>query len=362
MDLKKKGFQLPENVYFDSESLTNTYGKLYAEAFERGYGTTIGNALRRVLLSSIEGAAVTAIRVPGVLHEFTTIKGVKEDVVDVVLNVKQLRFRLHSDEPVVAEINVKGPAEVTGKDIAGDKIEVLTPDQHIATVGKGVDFKMELTIARGKGYVPAEENKDEDQPVDTIAVDSIFTPIKKVNFWVEGARVGRSTDYDKLVMEIWTDGSITPQEAVEQAAGILTEHLNIFSFNGGSVTVDEGEPVAVSDEGEEEGDEAGDNPGVLTDDILSDEPAEINEHLLKTVDELELSVRAYNCLKNANIRTLADLVQKTEQEMLRTKNFGRKSLNEIKEIIHSMGLRFNMRVDPEELQKLAATKRVNNAT
>jgi DNA-directed RNA polymerase subunit alpha len=362
MDLKKKGFQLPENVYFDSESLTDTYGKLYAEAFERGYGTTIGNALRRVLLSSIEGAAVTSIRVPGVLHEFTTIKGVKDDVVDVVLNVKQLRFRLHSDEPKVATISVKGPADVTGKDISGDGIEVLTPDQHIATVGKGMDFNMELTVAKGKGYVPAEENKSEDQPIDTISIDAIFTPIKKVNFWVEGARVGRSTNYDKLVMEICADGSVTPREAVEQAAGILTEHLNIFSFNGASVSEDEAEPAGAAEADDDEGDEGSENPGMMTDDIFSGEPAEVNEYLLKTVDELELSVRAYNCLKNANIRTLADLVQKTEQEMLRTKNFGRKSLNEIKEIIHSMGLRFNMRVDTDELQKLAAAKRMNNAT
>ncbi|MBI5663770.1 MAG: DNA-directed RNA polymerase subunit alpha [Nitrospirae bacterium] len=351
MDLRKKGFQLPENISFDSESLTNTYGKLYAEAYERGYGTTIGNALRRVLLSSIEGAAVTSIRVPGVLHEFSTVPGVKEDVVDIILNVKQLRFKLHSDEPKVVSINVKGPATVTGKDIIGDQVEVLTPDQHILTLGKDADFSMELNVAKGKGYLPADLNKMEDQTVDTIAIDAIFTPIRKVNFWVEGARVGRSTDYDKLILEISTDGSITPKEAVAQAANILKEHLSLFSLDGEPVK--EEAPVSVDKVEQTAG---------FSDDFYDDEPGAVNENLLKSVEELELSVRSYNCLKNANIRTLAELVQKTEQEMLRTKNFGRKSLNEIKELIISMGLHFNMRVDTEELEKLAASKRSQNAT
>lgn len=356
MDLKEKGFQLPENISFDSESLTKTYGKLYAEAFERGFGTTVGNALRRVLLSSIEGAAVTSMRVSGVLHEFSNLTGVKEDFVDVVLNVKQLCFKMHSDAPQVATINVKGPADVTGKDITGNQIEVLTPDQHILTLGKKADFSMEFTIEKGKGYVTADDNKNEELPIDTIAVDSIFTPIKKVNFWVEGARVGRSTDYDKLVMEIWTDGSITPQTALSQAAGILNEHLSLFSLNGEPVT--EEEPAAVDDVEKE----MPIRESVMSDDFYEEEPMEVNVSLLKNVEELELSVRSYNCLKNANIRTLADLVQKTEQEMLRTKNFGRKSLNEIKEIIQSMGLNFNMRVDVDDLQKLASAKRTENAT
>ncbi|HDH53650.1 MAG TPA: DNA-directed RNA polymerase subunit alpha [Nitrospirae bacterium] len=353
MDLRKKGFQLPENINFDSESHTNTYGKLYAEAFERGFGTTVGNALRRVLLSSIEGAAVTSIRIPGVLHEFSTLPGVKEDVVDMVLNIKQLGFKLYSDEEKVVSINIKGPAEVKGKDITGDRIEVLTPEQHIVTLEKDVNFTMELTVAKGKGYVPAEANKKEDQPIDTIAVDSIFTPVKKVNFWVEGARVGRSTDYDKLIMEIWTDGSIIPQKAITQAANIINEHLSLFSFEE-EEPVEEDMPAAPAAETET-------NPG-FSDDFFDDEPGEVNENLLKSVEELELSVRSYNCLKNANIRTLADLVQKTEQQMLRTKNFGRKSLNEIKEIILAMGLRFNMRVDTDGLEKLAAEKRLENAT
>jgi DNA-directed RNA polymerase subunit alpha len=352
MDLRKRGFQLPENISFDSESLTDTYGKLYVEALERGFGTTIGNALRRVLLSSIEGAAVTSIRIPGVLHEFSSLPGVKEDVVDIVLNIKQLRFKLFSDDPKVLSINVKGPVEVKGKDITGDQVEILTPDQHILTLEKDVDFTMEMTVAKGKGYVVADRNKKPDQPVDTIAVDSIFTPIKKVNFWVEGARVGRSTDYDKLIMEIWTDGSISPQSAVTQAANILREHLSLFSFDGEVEEKDASESETQRDERSSD----------VDNELFEEEPVELNENLLKSVDELELSVRSYNCLKNANIRTLADLVQKTEQEMLRTKNFGRKSLNEIKEIIESMGLHFNMRVEPEDLQRLAAMKKGENAT
>jgi DNA-directed RNA polymerase subunit alpha len=357
MDLKKKGFQLPDNITFEPESITNTYGKLYAEAFERGFGTTLGNALRRVLLSSIEGAAITAVRIPGVLHEFSTLNGVKEDIIDVLLNLKQLSVRLHSGDQKTVSVGIKGPAEITGKDIVGDQIEILSPDQHIMTVGKGVDITMELTIEKGKGYVTAEANKKEDQTVDTMAIDAIFTPIKKVNFWVESARVGQSTDYDKLVMEIWTDGSVTPQQAVTEASQILTEHLSIFTSNGaGEAAVEvEAAEVAVSASDEI-------SPREDVDFFMDDPAAELSEHLLKSVEELELSVRSYNCLKNANIRTLADLVQKTEQEMLRTKNFGRKSLNEIKELIVALGLHFNMRVDTDELQKLAASKRAENAT
>jgi DNA-directed RNA polymerase subunit alpha len=347
MNLRKKGFQLPEKIYFDSESLTDTYGKLYAEALERGFGTSIGNALRRVLLSSIEGAAVTSIKIPGVLHEFSTLPGVKEDVVDIVLNVKQLRFKLHTDTPKVVSINVTGPTKIKGKDIVTDsQVEVLTPEQHIATIEKNVNFTMEMTVKKGRGYVPAERNKESGQPVDVIAIDSIFSPIKKVNFWVEGARVGRATDYDKLIMEIWTDGSITPPQALTQAAEILKEHVSLFSI----------EKKTVEEEKEKKEEEKKDIVMVADENPDSD-PAVFNENLLKSVDELELSVRSYNCLKNANIRTIADLVQKTEQEMLRTKNFGRKSLNEIKEIISSMGLHFNMKIDEEALQKIAATRK-----
>ncbi|MEN8263838.1 MAG: DNA-directed RNA polymerase subunit alpha [Nitrospirota bacterium] len=355
MDLQTKGFQLPDNIVFESDSLTNTYGKFSAEAFERGFGATLGNALRRVMLSSIEGAAVTSIRIPGALHEFTTISGVKEDVVDILLNVKQLRFKSHSDDSQVITVEAKGPGEITGKNIEGSQIEILNPDQHIATLEKKVNVTLELTIAKGRGYVTAESNTDEDQPVDTITVDSIFTPIRKVNFWVEGARVGRSTDYDKLVMEIWTDGSITPQNALSEASNILKEHLGLFGVNGGDESAEEDTAVDTSDNTES-------STNSFLADFMDEEPVELNENLLKSVEELELSVRSYNCLKNANIRTLADLVQRTEQEMLRTKNFGRKSLNEIKEIIVAMGLHFNMRIEPEDLEKLAATKRPENAT
>ncbi|MEF9438265.1 MAG: DNA-directed RNA polymerase subunit alpha [Candidatus Mariimomonas ferrooxydans] len=275
---------------------------------------------------------------PGVLHEFSTIPKVKEDVVDIVLNVKQLRFKLHSDVPKVVLINVKGPGEVKGKDItAGAQVEVLTPEQHIATLEKDINFKMELSVAKGRGFIPAESNKTEDQAVDVIAVDSLFTPIKKFNFRIEGARVGHSTDYDRLIMEIWTDGSITPQQALTQATNVIRGHIHLFSFQEESV---------------------------MEEDIVETREEEsltgFNENLLRNVDELELSVRSYNCLKNANIRTIADLVQKTDQEMLRTKNFGRKSLNEIREVLRSMGLHFNMRIE-SDLHGEGSAKSEDNA-
>jgi len=353
MDLIKKGFQLPEKIYFDPESLTNTYGKLYAEAFERGFGTTIGNALRRVLLSSIEGAAVTSIRIPGVLHEFSTITGVKEDIVDIILNVKQLRFKLYTKEPKVVSINVKGPQTVKGKDIiTGAQVEVLTPELHIATIEKDTKFNMELTVQRGRGYISSDRNKSEDQPIDVIAIDSIFTPIKRVNFWIENARVGHSTDYDRLIMEIWTDGSISPKQAITQAANILQGYISLFSIE------EEEEPSEEPEKVEAEESEA-------TEEEEPETISALNENLFKNVDELELSVRAANCLKNANIRTIAELVQKTEQEMLRGKNFGRKSLDEIKEILGQMGLHLNMRIDPTLLQEAVSNKEVSevdNAT
>jgi DNA-directed RNA polymerase subunit alpha len=333
MDLNRKEFQLPENVTFDADTLTSTYGRLYAEPLERGFGTTIGNSLRRVLLSSISGAAVTSVKIDGVLHEYSTMSGVKEDVIDIVFNIKKLKFRLLSDVPRIFSINVKGPGDVKGKDIdTGAFGKVLNPGQHIATLDRKGTFKAELRVENGKGYVSVESGKNEEQSVDEIHLDSIFTPITKVNFWVEGARVGRSTDYDKLIMDIWTDGSISPPRALTQASEILRKHLSFFCLetdvdSDGSMDTDS--------------DQEGDNNKTV-----------YNKNLLKSVDELELSVRSYNCLKNANISTIADLVQKTEQEMLRTKNFGRKSLNEIKEIISAMGLHLNMRVDQEALQRL----------
>jgi DNA-directed RNA polymerase subunit alpha len=339
MDLRKRGFQLPEKIRFDEETLTDTYGKLTAEPLDRGFGTTIGNALRRVLLSSIEGASVTAVKIQGALHEFATIDGIKEDVIDIILNLKKLRFKLYTDGKKVATIKVKGPKVVTGSDIEGDaSFEVLNPAQIIATLERGALFEAEMHIKKGKGYVPSELNKEEELPVDVMAVDSVFSPVKKVNFTLEKARVGRATDYDKLVMEIWTDGSITPEKALSQAASIIIEHMELFLLEEER---ERGEVSSVSEGSEVQS--LGENPV-------------FNDNLLKSVDELELSVRANNCLKNASIKTIADLVQKTEHEMLKTKNFGRKSLNEIKEILYSMGLRLGMRVDMNALNREVALR------
>lgn len=334
MDLKKKGFQLPEKIRFEEETLTNTYGKLIAEPLERGFGTTIGNSLRRILLSSVEGAAVTAVRIKGALHEFSSIKNVKEDVVDIILNIKGLEFGLDGSGGKTATLKIGGPATVKGSDLELESgVRLLNPDRHIATLDKGADFELELFIDKGKGYVSSELNKDEEMAVDMIAVDSDFSPIKKVNYWVEKARVGRSTDYDRLILDITTNGSITPQAAVSHAASVLAEHLDFFIFER------ENEEYEMSDMVK-----------------VTSEDGAFNENLTRSVDELELSVRAHNCLKNAGIKSIADLVQKTEYDMLRTKNFGRKSLNEIKEILGQMGLGFGMRMDAEVLKKIRSSQ------
>jgi DNA-directed RNA polymerase subunit alpha len=325
MNLRKKGFQLPDKIRFDEETLSSTYGKLVAEPLERGFGTTIGNSLRRVLLSSLEGSAITAVKISGALHEFSTISGVKEDVINIILNLKQLRFKFHGEGGKVGTFNVKGPGTVTGADLQCDSsVEVLNPELVIATLDKGTTFSSEVYIRKGKGYVSSELNK-EDLPVDMIAVDAAFTPLRKVNFWVEKARVGRETDYDRLIMEIWTDGSVAPERAISQAASIIIEHMDLFIFE--------------EDEAEIAG--AEEASAVYSESSYSS----VNDNLFKNVDELELSVRSYNCLKNANIKTIAELVQKTEPEMLKTKNFGRKSLNEIKEILGRMGLHLGMKLD-----------------
>lgn len=320
MIIRTKDFQIPKKLESETETLMSTYGKFYAEPFERGYGTTIGNSLRRILLSSIAGAAVTSVKIEGVLHEFSTIPGVKEDVTDMVLNIKNLRFKLHTDRPKTVRLRKKGPGEAKAKDIIHDAdVEVLNPDLHIATLDKEANLDIEMVIRIGSGYMPAERNKEEGMPIGMIPVDSIFTPVKKVNFTVENARVGRITDYDKLIMEIWTDGGVKPEDALAYAAKILKDHLAIF------INFDETiEPVQ---------------------ELIEDKKTEFNKHLLRSVHELELSVRAANCLKNADIKTIGDLVQRTESEMLRTKNFGRKSLNEIKEILTEMGLSLGMKVD-----------------
>lgn len=335
MDLQKKGFQLPEKIQFDAETLTDSYGKLIAEPLERGFGTTIGNSLRRLLLSSIEGAAVTGVRIHGALHEFQTLKGVKEDVVDIVLNIKNLKFNIDGAGKKTALVKVKGPKEVRGADLQVDaSVKVLNPDQLIATLDKGAEFEAELYLDKGKGYVPAEMNKPSSRSVEVIAVDSDYSPVRKVNVTVENARVGRSTDYDRLILEIWTNGGVTPMWALSQAAEIMASHMQLFVFEH-----DE------DDEGIDEERRA----------VAAVAPV-YNDFLFKSVEELELSVRAHNCLKNANIDTIADLVQKTEYDMLRTKNFGRKSLNEIKEILTTMGLSFGMRLDPEVLKSMKGEK------
>jgi DNA-directed RNA polymerase subunit alpha len=316
-----KDFQIPMRVEVDKDAQSPTFGRFTTEAFERGFGTTIGNALRRILLSSLTGAAVTTVKIEGVVHEFSTISGVTEDVTAIILNIKSLRLALHTDKPKTIRLKKKGPGEAKGSDILHDSdVTILTPDLHIATLDKDATLDIEMTVKHGRGYVPAERNKEEGLPIGVIAIDSIFSPIRRVNFHVENARVGRMTDYDKLTMEIWTDGTISPRDALSTGAGILREHLDIF----------------INPEERIEGKtEAG----------YEESQREVNKHLSRSVNELELSVRAANCLKNANIKTIADLVQKSEGEMLRTKNFGKKSLNEIKEILSEMGLSLGTKIE-----------------
>jgi DNA-directed RNA polymerase subunit alpha len=317
---KFKGLQKPKRLECELETLTSTYGKFYAEPFERGFGLTIGNALRRILLSSIEGAAVTTVRIAGALHEFSTIPGVKDDVTDIILNIKGLRVKLHVDHPKTLYLKASSEGEVRASHINPDPdVEILNPDLYIAALDKDGKLEVEMEVRHGRGYVQAERNKKEGQPVDMIAVASIFSPIRKVNFLVEDTRVGQVTDYNKLILEVWTDGSVLPQDAVAYAAKILKDHLSIF----------------INFEEEPEGEGA----------AVDEEKERLLEHLNRSVDELELSVRSANCLKNSSIRYIYELVQKTEAEMLKTKNFGRKSLNEIKEILAGMGLALGMKLD-----------------
>jgi len=316
-----KGFQRPKRLEYERETLTDRFGRFYAQPFERGFGTTIGNAMRRVLLSSIEGAAVTAVKIEGVLHEFSPIQGVVEDATDIILNLKQVPLKLHTDQPKTLVVRVTKPGDVRARDIQVDAdVEILEPDAHIATVSEGGSLEMELRVRRGRGYVSADKNFDEDLGIGWIPIDSVHSPVKKVNYVVEAARIGQTTDYDKLTLEVWTNGAVTARDAVSLAAKLVRDHFTIF--------------VGI--------DEAGDQPFETAGEQLS---AGVNEHLDKSVEELELSVRSYNCLKNANIRTLRELVQKTEGDMLKTKNFGRKSLNEIKDILQTLGLSLGMRLD-----------------
>ncbi|HZL69507.1 MAG TPA: DNA-directed RNA polymerase subunit alpha [Candidatus Limnocylindrales bacterium] len=315
-----KGFQKPKRLATDTETLTDQYGHFWAQPFERGFGTTIGNALRRVLLSSIEGAAVTAVKIEGVLHEFQSIPGVVEDATDIILNMKQIPFRLNGDAAKAIYLRADQPGVVTSGMIEADAdVEVLDKDVYIATVSEGGKIDMEMRLKRGRGYVSADKNFDEDLGLGFIPIDSVHSPVRKCNYSVEAARLGQITDYDKLAIEIWTNGSVTPADSLGLAAKLLKDHMNIF----------------INFEEELEAQAAG----------LGDKPEIRNENLNRSVEELELSVRSYNCLKNANIQTIGELVQKSEAEMLKTKNFGRKSLNEIKEILASMGLGLGMKID-----------------
>ena len=312
----------PKRLEAEKETLTETYGKFNAEPLERGYGTTIGNSLRRILLSSLQGAAITAVKIDGVLHEFTTVPGVTEDVTELILNLKEVNLRLHGDGPKTVRISAKGKKEVKAGDIITDgTVEIMNPDHHIATLSKDAKLNMEMTVKWGKGYVTSERNRDDSLPVGAIPVDSIHSPIKKVNFLTSHARVGQITDYDKLTMEVWTNGGVTPTDAVSIAAKILKDQLSVF--------------IGFEEEDYEEVETPYDSGG---------EGVALGENLLKSVDDLELSVRAANCLKKANIKYIGELVQKTENEMLKTKNFGRKSLNEIKEVLTEMGLHLGIKV------------------
>ena len=311
----------PKRLEVEKETVTPTYGKFTAEPFERGFGITIGNSLRRILLSSLQGGAITSLKVDGVLHEFSTIPGTKEDITEIILNLKEVRLKLHTEGPKTIRVKAEGPTVLKAGDIlTGDAVEILNPDHYIATLSRDGKLSMEMVVKTGRGYVSAERNKEEGQPIGTIPMDAIFSPIKKVNYTVTNARVGQITDYDKLILEVWTDGSLTPEEAVAHAAKILKEQLSIF------ITFEEEEEEISYPEDEEE-------------------KEAFNENLLRSVDELELSVRSANCLKHANIKLIGDLVQKTEAEILATKNFGRKSLNEIKEILTEMGLSLGMKLD-----------------
>jgi len=327
-----EGLPKPKRLNVDFETLTTEYGKFWAEPFERGYGVTLGNSLRRVMLSSISGAAVTSVRIEGVLHEFSTIPDVVEDVTNIILNIKELLVKLHVDHPKSIYLDKKGAGDVTAADIQTDAdVEILNKDFHIATLDRNGHLKIDMIVKKGRGYQSAEKNYEEDQPIGVIPIDAVFSPIRKVNFKVEAARLGRETDYDKLILEVFTDGTITPDETVSYAAQILRNQFDLF-INFEDVQSEDEEKVDAEFE-------------------------EMYKNLTRSVEELELSVRSQNCLNRVNIRQISDLVQKTEAEMLRTRNFGRKSLNEIKDVLASMNLTFGMDVEqfgitPTEIEEI----------
>jgi DNA-directed RNA polymerase subunit alpha len=321
----------PRRLEVEEETLTGSYGRFSCEPLERGFGTTLGNALRRVLLSSLQGAAITTVRINGVLHEFSTIPGVMEDVSHIILNLKEVRLRLHAEGPKLIRVQKSGAGIVTAGDLmsADQTVEVMNPDHKLCTLGAEAEFELEATVDNGRGYALADKHNQEDMAIGTIPIDSIFSPIRRVNYLVTPARVGRETDFDKLNLEVWTDGAIDPADAVAYAAKIIKEQVGIF------INFEEAAEAPVP---------------------MSEEPEPLNANLFKSVDELELSVRSANCLQNANIRFIGELVQRTEAEMLKTKNFGRKSLNEIKETLASMELSLGMTIENlpqrKDLEKL----------
>lgn len=315
-----KDFQRPQRVEVDRDSLTDTYGKFSAQPFERGFGTTVGNALRRCLLSSIEGAAITAVHIEGVLHEFSSISGVVEDVSDIILNLKQIPIRLHGDEAKIITIDAEGPQVVKAGDFAADpQVEIADPECPIATLNDEGKLKLEAQVRNGRGYVSADKNFEETMGIGWVPIDAVHSPVRKVNYMVESARVGRSTDYERLVLEVWTNGTVTPDDSISLASMLLKDHLTIF------INLEESMQAEPVPEGARE---------------LSG----LDALLAKEIDELDLSVRSANCLKNANIHTLRDLVRRTEKDMLETKNFGRKSLEELQELLGKLGLSFGMDV------------------
>jgi DNA-directed RNA polymerase subunit alpha len=320
-----KGFQRPKRLEVEQASLTANFGRFHAQPFERGFGTTIGNALRRILLSSIEGAAITAVRIDGVLHEFSSVPGVVEDTTDIILNLKQIPFRIHSEHAETLTLSAEGPGTMKSGDIqVGANVEILDPDITVATLSEEGKISMELRVKRGRGYVTTERNFDDDLGIGYIPLDSVHSPVRKVNYTVEDARLGQMTDYDKLILEVWTNGAVAPQDAVAMAAKLLKDHMAIF------INFEEGPEEDL--------------------DFPTTEDERLLDQLSRSVDELELSVRSYYCLKNADIKTIGDLVTRSEAEMLKTKNFGRKSLNEIKDILAEMGLALGMSVDPKKLK------------
>lgn len=314
---------MPERLQSESDTLTERYGKFSAQPFERGFGTTIGNSLRRALLSSIEGAAITAVKIEGVEHEFASIAGVLEDATDIILNLKQVPLKLHGNNTKTLTIQKDAPGEVTSADIQADgDVEILDDSVYIAKISEGGSLNIEMRLKRGRGYVPAERNADEDLSIGYIPIDSVHTPVKKVNYNVEAARLGQNTEFDKLTIEVWTDGSVRADDAIGLAAKLIKDHMTIFiNF-------------------EEEADD-------FTYDDMARPPLPRNDVLDRSIDEMELSVRSYNCLKNADIRSIRDLIRRTERDMLSTKNFGKKSLNEIKDLLHGMGLDFGMDFDEQ---------------